>query len=68
MVRSDSYLALYDNETTYSQEFEKNLQLAKAEFFKTFTTLTQEQANQLICVCAPGFLISISHFQNKILF
>ena len=46
------YLALYDNESKYDQEFRQNLTDCKNEFDKNFGS-----NNELISVCAPGYTL-----------
>lgn len=47
----NSYVALYDNESKYDDEFQANLEICKNEFRKTYP---DDQNIELTCVCAPG--------------
>lgn len=46
---STRYIALYDNESKYEEEFQANLSACKSEFEQIFG-----KESELTCVCAPG--------------
>ena len=46
---STRYIALYDNESKYEEEFQANLSTCKSEFAQIFG-----KESELTCVCAPG--------------